>query len=357
MVLDLSSGNGSENESFQESDNDSAIRGHEFSDADSDRNSSFHPDSVHGSSKTQQDSVVDSIARKDTKAACHLRVLVIALFIFMSVFVPIIIYITARKNEENSFNSEFDALATKVVDSFEFNVARKLGAIDSLDISVTSYAVGMNLTFPFVTIPDFDLRSANTLALADTFSVFLVPLVLDTVRSEWEVYSANNKNWIEQALNRKVATSRRRLGEFHDYIYRFDDQGNAVPVAANQTQYFPIWQNAPVFEDLVNFDLLSIETYSEGILAMLKTEEAVLGKVTEFKVSEKMLQNYFDSLLPPDSSNYGGEPISSLFYPVFDRFGSNRTLVSLFSMVIFWHTYFEGVSDWIMSRESMKLPN
>jgi hypothetical protein len=292
------------------------------------------------------DSVADSIAKKDIKAACHLRILVVALFLFMSIFVPIVIFITSRNNEEEGFQSEFEALATKVIDSFEFNVARKFGAIDSLDISVTSYAVGTGSTPPNVTMPDFDLRAANTLALADTFSVFYVPVVEEGGRKEWEQYAVEKQGWIETAVSRETASSARRVQELQgiaETIFKFGDNGEPVP-EGDLGPYFPIWQNAPVFEQIVNFNLLSVDSFRDGILAMKESEEAVLGRVAEFSDNEEMIHVFFDNLLAAEEAEYRVEPVSNLFYPVFDQFGSNATLVSLFSMLIFWHTFFEGVS-------------
>jgi hypothetical protein len=335
-------------DSYAESDNEEVYNGNDSTTTESDRlsGSDTNPDSLL--SKT--DSVADSIAKKDTKAACHLRVIVMALFIFMSVLVPIVIFTSAREIEQEGFQSEFDALATQVIDSFEFNVARKLGAIDSLGISFTSYAVETNSTPPNVTMPDFDLRAANTLALADTFSVFFVPLVEEDTRQEWEQYSDENQGWISTALTRKTATSLRKLEEvkgISETIYKFGESGQKVSEEYGSGPYFPVWQNAPVFEDIVNFNLLSVDTLRDGIFAMRESKEAVLGKVVEFSKNEVIIQDYFDDFLTRGAQNRG-EPVSNLFYPVFNQFGSDAELVALFSMVIFWHKLFEGVSlSWL----------
>ena len=334
-------------DSYAESDNDESVLQNGSNESDA-----YTPAMNGESGPSKNDSVADSIARKDTKAAFHLRVLVIALFVFMSIFVPIIIFISARSNEEEGFKSEFRALATKVIDSFKFNVARKLGAIDSLDISVTSYAQGTGSSPPNVTMPDFDLRAANTLALADTFSVFLVPLVETSRRVEWESYAQDHQGWVKTAVDRKTASADRRLDAqtlegVHETIYRLDENGNKIPEEDTSDPYFPVWQNAPVFEGIVNFNLLSVDSLSDGIREMKKTNEAVLGRVVDFSVNEGLLREYFDSLLftdEGDSDVSKDEPISNLFYPVFDEFGPNATLVGLFSMVIYWHTFFEGVS-------------
>jgi hypothetical protein len=318
-------------------------------DSESDRVSHLNDSSANGLSASA-DSVADSIAKKDTTAACLMRVLVIALFIFMSVFVPIVIFLTARNNEQENFESEFDALATKVVDSFEFNVARKLGAIDSLDISITSYAVGTNSTFPFVTLPDFDLRAANTLALADTLSVAFVPLVTQANRAEWESYSVDNEAWITTALNRQTASVGRRaqapetIGLSTPVITAFAEDGALVPQPDGAGPYFPLWQNAPVDTSIVNFDLASIGSFTEGILNMVETQQAVLGKAAEFAPNELLIQQYFEQLLVNDEEHQGSEPVSNLFYPVFDKFGKDHELVGMLNIVIFWHSFFEGVS-------------
>ena len=310
--------------------------------------SSSQFDSVHFPQNKSPDSIPDSIlAKRDTKAAFHLRVLVVLLFLFMSIFVPIIIYTTARNNEQGGFESEFEALATKVIDSFEFNVARKLGAIDSLGISVTSHGT-KNSVPPNVTIPDFDLRAANTLALADAFSVFLVPLVDRDGRLQWEQYAVENQGWVEVAMNRESTNDWRRRNlqttGISETIYRSDANGDKISEDQGDL-YCPVWQNAPVYEDIVNFNLLSVDTLKDGILAMKQTEEAVLGRVAEFSENEVVIQEYFETLLEAEISN--GEPISSLFYPVLDSFEPDAGVVSLFSMAILWSSFFEGVSSFV----------
>ena len=338
----------SSNDSYVSSDHSgSNMLGDGGSTSESDRHSSNVNDSVHGA---PSDSVADSIAKKDTTAACLMRVLVIALFICMSVFVPIIIFLTASNNEQENFESEFDALATKVVDSFEFNVARKLGAIDSLDISITSYAVGTNSTFPFVTLPDFDLRAANTLALADTFSVVFVPLVTQKNRAKWETYTVDNEAWITTALNRQTASVERRaqapetIGLSTPMITAFAQDGALVRQPDGAEPYFPVWQNAPVDTSIVNFNLASVGSFTDSILHMVETKQAVLGKTAEFTPNELLIEQYYEQLLVGDQDDYEGEPVSNLFYPVFDKFGKDHGLVGMLNIVIFWHAFFEGVS-------------
>jgi hypothetical protein len=101
---------------------------------------------------------------------------------------------------------------------------------------------------------------------------------------------------------------------------------------------------------------------------MLNSQQAVLGKVAKFSESQQAIQDYFDNLVaaPQDGDNDEdendkdkriSEPMSLLFYPIFDTFGSNRTLVSMFALSVYWHTFFEKVSPAPILQSDSKRPH
>jgi hypothetical protein len=57
----------------------------------------------------------------------------------------------------------------------------QIRATDSLGIHVTSWAAGSSSTWPFVTVPDFDLRGASARGFAKSMSVVLLPIVTDSL--------------------------------------------------------------------------------------------------------------------------------------------------------------------------------
>jgi hypothetical protein len=138
-------------------------------------------------------------------------------------------------------------------------------------------------------------------------------------------------------------------------VFHIGDAGGRVAEEPGAGPFFPIWQHDPIFSGLVNFNLLSVETLRTGIWAILNSEQAVLGKVAKFPKSQEAIQDYFDNLVAAaqdgdsdedenDKDKRNSEPMSLLFYPIFDTFGSNRTLVSMFALSVYWHTFFEKVS-------------
>jgi hypothetical protein len=353
---------GGDNNNEIDVNNDSSVGDPSTDTGDRSSNTVFSPDSLRENPNNQADKVADSMIRRNSilLSTCSLRILMMVLFLSICIYVPIVVFTSGQVSEQESFENRFEALATKAVRSFESNIARKLAAIDSLDISFTSYAVGSNSTQPFVTMPDFDLNAANTLSLAETFSIMVLPRIEASEREKWETYSVDNQEWIDVALNRKpLSVERRKLQQqgngIAPTIFRFGEDGSR---AADNTEgpYFPVWQNVPVSAGIINFNMMSLESAKAGINTMWESEQAVLGKVLEFSASEQAIQKWLfdeskkdfrnrDHHAEDEEENPVPEPISNLFYPVFDQFGSDRKLVSVLSMTVYWHFFFQEVRE------------
>jgi hypothetical protein len=159
--------------------------------------------------------------------------IVVALFISMSICVPIVIYITTRKSEMDGFEASFLALAFKVIDAVENQLARKVSAVDdSLRIAaVTSHALNTNASWPFVTIPDYDLRAESARDLGDEFSVALHPLVSLDDREEWGQYSIDNIDWLWQA--KLPENSLKRAPNRPKFLWDFPKKSsNSIPMGS-----------------------------------------------------------------------------------------------------------------------------
>jgi hypothetical protein len=66
---------------------------------------------------------------------------------------------------------------------------RRLGAINSMATAITSYALDTKQTFPFVTIPHFEIRGSDLRIQADAAIILWTPLVTDETRVAWEDYA------------------------------------------------------------------------------------------------------------------------------------------------------------------------
>ena len=68
----------------------------------------------------------------------------------------------------------------------------------ALGVTITATAVANNSTWPFVTIDQFQQRSASTLSLSGCLYLYLAPIVTDENRLAWEEYSVANTGWLTE---------------------------------------------------------------------------------------------------------------------------------------------------------------
>ena len=73
--------------------------------------------------------------------------------------------------------------------------------MDSLSVTMVSYARDQNETWPFVTLPDFGPRMAKLLPQTDAMLIAIVPIVKPYQRKRWETYSIQNDEWVNQSIN------------------------------------------------------------------------------------------------------------------------------------------------------------
>lgn len=312
-----------------------------------------------------------------TVLANRLRESAVVLFIYLAVFVPLIVYLSARTVEVDDFENQFTALSTKVIDSFGVKLARMMSAVDSLSVAATSHALTTNTTWPFVTLLDYDLQSGSAASLANTPYVGINHLIQEDQREEWNNYTLQESGWLSAALGRQEAVlaaqipqrERREQRELRvglgwfppppDFsngypsdIFRYQE-GSDTGIVTDDSPgpYFPAWQVYPLIPIEINFNWMQLRSDREAIGAMFDSNQAVLSEFRTldepgYLVSGILAKFYSDLLarkLNDPSATYDGEPVSAMFYPIFDTFDKDRKIVAAVNTIIFWDSFFLGM--------------
>jgi hypothetical protein len=144
----------------------------------------------------------EEMAQRKTKQVKHLRVAAFLALLVTAVAMCLGVYLYTKNEEEENFRTEFEHNAEIIVDRFITTVEKTLGAIDTMSASITSYAVATNSTFPFVTVPDFEVSGANLRTVSGTFVATWLPLVTDETRDAWEEYAEKNRYHINEAFEK-----------------------------------------------------------------------------------------------------------------------------------------------------------
>ena len=117
-----------------------------------------------------------------------------------------------------------------------------------MSVTITSYALSMNATWPYVVVNHFDLRGQQLIELSGSSFVGTTHLVKRSERDQWEAWSVANQGWIPK-------------DSFPPYMsfgisptIKEGGQGAGLYSVENSTWLAPIWQTAPLLPQIVNQD-------------------------------------------------------------------------------------------------------
>jgi len=113
----------------------------------------------------------------------------------------------------------------------------------------------------------------------------------------------------------------------------------------------PVWQTSPVLKrSIVNQNLLRNDLYKEGIKRCIDSGAVVIGRfdVSEpgYSSSRNPLTSFYSTLLSiaaNETVKYEGDPMTTVYFPVFDSFNSSRKPVAVIIDIINWASYFRDI--------------
>jgi hypothetical protein len=169
-----------------------------------DRDQSVHSVSENSKSATHDHDEISNeevkLAKQETKNILRLRLTVVVILASSIIGVAIAVNSYTHKSENTRFEDQFENDAFKVLESVGSTLEKTMGAFDSLAVTFISFARAQNQSWPFVTIPDFPLHVSKILPLSKAMFIHMVPLVTSENRLQWEAFSLENKNWVDEAI-------------------------------------------------------------------------------------------------------------------------------------------------------------
>jgi hypothetical protein len=96
------------------------------------------------------------------------------------------------------FGVSFLGSAATIIASFEGIFEEKIAAVAAFGVTITATAMANNSTWPFVTIDQFQQRSASTISLSGCLFLEIAPIVTDENRLAWLEYSLANTGWLTE---------------------------------------------------------------------------------------------------------------------------------------------------------------
>jgi len=145
-----------------------------------------------------------ALTAKETKGINILRIVTLIFVVTIAITASVVIFVYTKELEQEKFESVFTTNAKRIIDTFQENVERKLGAMNAMADAITSHALASGEQFPRVTLPHFEVHGSNVRVQSGAFVVQWSPLVKNETRDEWEEYALAKRFQLDEAYDRDV---------------------------------------------------------------------------------------------------------------------------------------------------------
>lgn len=161
-------------------------------------NQTDHVDEAEALEKTKQE--MFGMTQKEEKVINSIRSLALSLLFTVTVSLALTTYIALRRTQRADFNKAFQNKAQKIISAFDEKASIRVQALTAFAETMVSFAKASNMTWPMVTIPDFEKRGRRVLEMTSLISLLYCPVVTEDERSAWETYTQNSQWWLRESL-------------------------------------------------------------------------------------------------------------------------------------------------------------
>ena len=298
------------------------------------------------------------LAKKETRSINLLKIIVIIILLTATALASVLVYKFSSKDETNAFESTFNEYSNQIIAAVQNGAQHKLEAIGSLAEIVQAHAINSNSTWPFVTVPFFEEHVLATRSLTEAYGILFFPIVTLENRKAWEQYSIANRHWVNDSYDcerdyfgsdqsislgpgenwNEVLWGKDRVNPMQPnmslgiaseiFRTRFpDDPSDHLPkVDRTNGPYFPQWQAASMsayYQSTVNLNYGCYDDFYNSTEFLNETGNAVNGLA------------WTDPVVP----GY----ITTMLYPIFDKFHGARKVVGFMDIDIYWHDYLQRI--------------
>lgn len=305
-----------------------------------------------------------NVAKRETLAVFRLRLLVVAVLLLAALAVSLIVYIVTDQAEQDEYKHQFDAASKKVLESFMDIFSSKLQAISSLGVALTANGEDQDGEWPFMTISRFHHRASNARSQSGALLLHVNPMVTHDERGDWENYVVSNQSqWIEEGLHYQKHVDMFHFGDQKEEdithilegvdswpIWTMDELGIPTPDAPSD-YYMPTWQSSPVFHGGadMNQNFLKADA-GEWLNASFASKSVVVGDFFAAEAGDISSDNdataLYSLMLSVDRQwlfHYLSDPLSHVFFPIFDSLDEGRQPVAVLVAWIHWKSYFRKI--------------
>jgi class 3 adenylate cyclase len=227
---------------------------------------------------------------------------------------------------------QFKSFAKVVIESTETKADRKFSALRGLSKSITSNTMSAGMSWPLVSIPDFEILTSEARDLSEVELIAFAPIVAKEEKSSWEAFAVKSQGWIQEGLEIQ-GLGDVSSGEIADQLYPFSEE---VDMTEEPEVFVPLWQigRAPTNSSIVMMDLNTHPSFKRMFSDVLDIEHVLLSEVVDLD---------FLIEFSTGTDDRGKQPRSYILTPVFGSFQDDATVVGFVIAVLPWKTFFSDI--------------
>lgn len=217
---------------------------------------------------------VYNLTRRETRRIGLWRLVVITSLLVTGLSVSLFTYFFLSEAEKDAYSLAYALLTGTVRDMIMVQSRHTFQSLRSFSETITGMEKASDDSFPFITLPDFEVLGSYVRVRSGLETINFAPIVSLELREQWETYSVENYyHWREPGKLYHLSRNEIGMATLSDYEGRVPSKiysaepNQPVP---NATVHIPWWMSspppfAPVF---TNLDVLTIPGVSGRINAM-----------------------------------------------------------------------------------------
>lgn len=202
-----------------------------------------------------------------------------------------------KKAQNDVLRDHFEGFSYAVAIKTHENLQKVLKSTQSLSRTITTSAIAADQTFPFVTLPHFEVYGGEAREAANAQLVALAPRVTTAQLELWGAYSQSHQEWITKGLvheNSNVTNPGLIPGVIHIRGGKAISKGPNTTADSLPESHYPLWQMAfaPRNASLVNLDLVSDADYwNTDIILSRQTRRPLISSVHKLNYLSNAVQD------------------------------------------------------------------
>eukprot|EP00977_Amphora_coffeiformis_P016581 scaffold5169_cov172-Amphora_coffeaeformis.AAC.12 len=294
---------------------------------------------------------------KETKKVRMWRYLVIFILLVAGASTSALTYLILHGAEEEDFDTSYALFADTIKDAVTAYFSDIEVVFDGLAETITGAAITSGETFPFVTVPMFEVAGEHSRQATGIETLTFAPFVAEDQREAWEAYAWKNQGWLDESrtIGRSsgeiLKNSQHLESPITPIIYEHESiEPPFSQIPAVNTPFLPAWHTSPppFFPGYVNYNLMSeflvkftnpiIQSTRVSIFSMI-VDLTRLGSTATNEEDHNAFHAQFTEKM--DNSTTGFDhPHSLLMTPVFEKLNDRTSpIVGMVYGVVPWDRY------------------